>query len=68
LGFSSISDRLGEAKATQVHQAAGIVDVELAQVDIGRGKFRSRKTTLELDILGTPTKNNGLVPGINDKF
>jgi hypothetical protein len=68
LGLASISDTLGVASTTQVHQAAGLVNLELAQVHFGRGTFRSVKITDEIDILRALTKNNGLFPGINDKF
>jgi hypothetical protein len=64
---AGVNDTLGVASTPQVHQAAGIINLELAQVDFGSGISRSGKITGELDILKALVKNNGLFPGINDK-
>jgi hypothetical protein len=68
LGLAGVSDTLGVASTTQVHQTTGIVNLELSQVHFGRGRFRSVKIADEIDILKALIKNNGLGPGINDEF
>ena len=68
LRLARIGDTLGVTSTTKEHQVAGIINLELAEIDLRRARFRTVKLTGEINILRAVAINNSSFPWINDKF